>query len=85
MYIYLEECVFSPLECVCLLSIVDEDGGVVDDWHLREALLGVEEHVEHGDDAHAHEATNHHVVLLHSGALLTLGTLQHSYNTHIHK
>ena len=66
---YLEECIFATLE-PRVLSIVHKDGGVINDRHLSEALLGVQKHIEDRDDADSHEATNDEVVLCHRVVLL---------------
>jgi len=67
--IYLEELVLSTVEAGAL-SIVHEDCGIVDHWHLSEALLGVEQYIEDGDDTHGDEATDDNVVLSHRVVLL---------------
>lgn len=55
-----------------------EDCGIVDNWHLSEALLGTEQHIEDGDDTHGDEATNHNIVLGHRVVLLPR-SLKHRY------
>jgi len=49
---------------------VHKDGGVINDRHLSEALLGVQKHIEDRDEADSHEATNDEVVLCHRVILL---------------
>ena len=61
---YLEECILAKLE-PRVLSIVHKDGGIINDWQLSEALLGVQKHIEDRDEADSHEATNDEVVLCH--------------------
>jgi hypothetical protein len=66
---YLEESIFTSLETGAL-TIVHQDGGVINHRHLRETLLRVQEHVDDGKDANCDEGTNHNVVLEHLIVLL---------------
>jgi hypothetical protein len=43
---YLEELILSSLESDTLLTVVHEHGGIVNDRHLGETLLGVQQHVQ---------------------------------------
>jgi hypothetical protein len=43
---YLEELILSSLESDALLTVVHEHGGIVNDRHLGETLLGVQQHVQ---------------------------------------
>lgn len=66
---YLEELILATLE-TRVLSIVHKDGGVINDRHLSEALLGVQKDIKDCDEADSHEATNDEVVLCHRVVLL---------------
>ena len=68
---YVEEFISSLLEPVTL-TIVDQHGALIDDWHRREALLRVQEGVKYGTDHAQDEESNHGVVLLHRVLRLVL-------------
>ena len=68
---YVEELIGSLLEPVTL-TIVNQHGTLIDDWHLREALLGVQEGVKCGTDHAQDEESYHGVVLLHRVLRLVL-------------
>ena len=67
----LEELVWSLGESV-RLTVVDEDGTFIDDWHRCEALLWVQESVESCDDATCDKDSNYNVILMHVVCLLPL-------------
>ena len=61
---YLEEGIFTSLE-TCALTIVDKNGGVINDWHLSESLLWVEKNVEDCNNTDCYEGPNDNIVLSH--------------------
>ena len=75
---YLEERVFSTLEGIALLTIMDKDCSFIDDWHLSETLLGIQKNEEHCHDTYSNESTDHNVVLSHC-AILFFRSLKHGY------